>query len=303
MRRAASALLLTALLLLALPAADAGTAQQPEVADDEDDAGAPALDLRAMWFEVDDANVTLHLRVDDLPSTMADTAPCADPGCAGLTFAFQGRFRSLTPEKVAAPALPGYAATIVEFRWGWGDEAGVGTIGWVDAAGAFVAAGAAEVETTSDGVALTVPRNHTAINVPQGPEPGRYRLNGTQATSSVLRCSPAAGDVPAGCTAVERPGGGSAVWDRAPDSGLGLDYVFRAPASADWITVTETATMTETATATVTATRSEVSETLSFVTETATPFPKSLTRQGLPGPGFGVLVVLAFAAVLVRRSL
>lgn len=303
MRRAAPPLLLALILAAALPTALAGTAQQPEVADDEDDAGAPALDLRAMWFEVDDRNVTLHLRVDALPDAMADTAPCADAGCIGLTLAFQGVFRSLTPEGTPAPTLPGYAATFLEFRWGWGDADGVGTIGWVDAAGAASVSGPATVVMTTDGVALTVPRNATALNVPEGPEPGRYRLNGTQATSSVLRCTPAAGDVAAGCTGVTRPGGSSAVWDRAPDAGLGLDFVFRAPPSADWITVTATATRTETATATVTATVSEVSETLSFVTETATPFPKSLTREGLPGPGIGVLLVLALAAVLARRAL
>lgn len=303
MRRVAPRLLLAVLLTLALPACEAGTAQQPEVADDEDDAGAPALDLQAMWFEVDDRNVTLHLRVDDLPATMADTAPCADPGCAGLTLAFQGRFRSLAPDGAVAPALPGYAATTLEFRWGWGDADGVGTIGWVDGAGASSLAGPVAVQATSDGVALTVPRNHTAINVPQGPEPGRYRLNGTQATSSVLRCAPAAGDVPASCTAVERPGTSTVAWDRAPDTGLGLDFIFRAPASADWITVTRTATVTETATATVTATRSEVSETLSFITETSTPFPKSLTRQGLPGPGLGVVGLLVVGVVALRRSL
>lgn len=303
MRRAALVPLLALLLLLCLPAGHAGTAQQPEVADKEDDAGVPALDLRAMWFTGDDRNVTLNLRVDALPGAMADTAPCADPGCAGLTFAFQGRFRSLAPDGSAAPALPGYAATILEFRWGYGDDAGAGTIAWVDDAGQAFASGPAVVAATSDGVALTVPRNATAINVPDGPEPGRYRFNATQATSSVLRCNPEAGDVPSGCAPVDRPGGSGGVWDRAPDAGLGLDYVFRAPPSADWVTVTATVTQTDTVTQTVTATQSEVSETLSVITQTATPFPRSLTREGLPGPGIGVLVVLALAAILLRRSL
>lgn len=303
MRRAALTLPLALVLLLAMPVANAGTAQQPEVADKEDDAGVPALDLRAMWFTVDDRNVTLNLRVDALPDAMADTTPCADAGCAGLTLAFQGRFRSLAPNGTAAPTLPGYAATILEFRWGYGEDDGVGTIGWVDGAGNVLVTGAALVAVTPDGVALTVPRNATSINVPQGPEPGRYRFNDTQATSSVLRCSPPVGDAPASCAAVDRPGGSGGVWDRAPDAGLGLDYVFRAPAWMDWITVTATATRTETATVTATATVNEVNETISFFTQTVAPFPKSLTREGLPGPGVGVLVALAFAAVLARRTL
>jgi carbohydrate-binding DOMON domain-containing protein len=88
-----------------------------------------------------------------------------------------------------------------------------------------------------------------------------------------------------------------------PDAGLGLDYVLRAPAWQDWITVTTTATRTETVTVTATATVNEVNETLSFITQTVTPLPKSLTREGLPSPGVGVLVVVALAAVLARRSL
>ncbi|MEK6974771.1 MAG: hypothetical protein AABY18_00350 [Candidatus Thermoplasmatota archaeon] len=302
MRRTLVVPLLALCLLAASPVADAGTAQRPEVADDPDDSGVPALDLRAMWFEVDDRNVTLRLRADDLPEAATDTSPCPDPGCVGLTLVFRGQFRSLTPNGTPAPALPGYQATILEYRWGWGDDDGVATAGWITADGVATVTGPIPVAVTTDGLSLTVPRNHTTLNVPDGPEPGRYRLNDTQATSVVLRCSPALAESPASCQPISRPGGGP-VWDRAPDAGAGLDFVFPAPPSDDWVTVTETATATQTVTSTVTATQRLVSETVSVLVETATPFPASLRPKGLPGPGLGALALLVVAVVALRRAL
>lgn len=282
---------LLVLVALALPG-QAGTPAHPEVWDTPDDSfGAP--DITALWYEVNATSISVHVAVT-VPRDNGTL--CAEEACGGITPLVRVALRVLAPNGTAAPTLPDYGFLRLEYRWG--PEGGAGTAWHVNATGVPQWVGTVPVQVASTSVSFAVHRTHPLVAIPLLPEPGAYRLNASHATSLVERCHPATAASPAGCTSIARPAG-DAVWDRAPDTGFGNEYVFPAPLP----TMTETRTATQSVTSTVTATATRTTEAITILTETATPFPSSLSRHGLPGPGILVLVALVGMALAGRRRL
>lgn len=281
-----------ALVALAAPS-QAGSLSHPEVSDQREDT-APILDLLAMWYDVTDTAVAVHVAVASLPEPTANTTVCQEAGCIGLSLVVAASFRVVPP---GAASSVDNQSVLLQYRWAWG-QAGAATVAQRNATGALQGELPVAGNLSAGVVVFTMPRNHTYLQIPQGPTPGAFRLNESVATTWLARCRLTVDPVlTAACEPVTGPAG--LPGDRAPDAGAGRDYLFAQPLP----THTMTQTATQTVTATVTATSTETQEVLTVLSATATAFPSSISREGLPGPGLLVALALLGLAVLVRRTL
>ncbi|HEX2066549.1 MAG TPA: hypothetical protein VHI93_07035, partial [Candidatus Thermoplasmatota archaeon] len=194
-------------LLAVLPAASAGSPQEPEVTDPVGDADpAGALDITAAWIDgAEPLNVTFHLLVPKLPALQADAGGCGAPGCAAATLSLKLEFEVRRPDGAPAPALPGYNRTFAVYRHG--GPAGVrAAVGYIGAAGALTFTGNASASVAEGGeVVVRVPRADPSIAIPAGPAPGRYGIVALVVHSSPQACSPAAPADTAGASPLGAP--------------------------------------------------------------------------------------------------
>lgn len=236
-----NAKLLAALLPLTLlvPAAQAGSADEPEILDAADDAGRPELDVQKVWVDGDDPDqVVFHLVTGAaLPALPRETDACADPGCAFAALSFRIEFRVLAPDGTPAPQTAGYNRSYIVYRHGPADESLRSAIGVFDDEGVLTLNGTVAVTVAENEIVFAVSRDNPALAIPHGAEPGAYRINQTYAYSSPQICFPAQ-EVPQVGTvtcapllkpAPDAPPTTAAQWDRAPDAGFGTDFVFPAP--------------------------------------------------------------------------
>jgi hypothetical protein len=308
MRLPRLALPLLALALLALtPAAHAGTATAPEITDPKGDAEADALDLVAVWVDAGPTDLILHAQVASWPSPPAGTIQCSDGQCVGPGVALRVRFTVLDPSGAPTASAADYNGSYALVRWGSQDPSATSLVGTYDTAGTPHPDGAANVTVAGSTVAVTIARSDPAVNLPDGDAPGAYRVTGLWAYSAPAACVPDAGQgdqgAPAGCANLLHQPDKAPEWDRAPDSGVGSDFVFPesdvvlvpadanatdAPASTPTATETQTVTHTQTATATA--------------TETVTRAPAPTPSKASPGAGpAAILAVLAAAGIFRRR--
>lgn len=294
------------LALLLLPGGDAGTAEAPEVQDSTGDT-AGALDLVAAWVSTDDANVTFHVRLAQLPQPPAPTQQCGDTGCAAAAVALRWDFAAIAPNGSAAPALEHYNGSFLVYRHGPADEGLRTVVGYLGAEGAATLVGNASAAVNGTEVAVTLPRGHAVLGIPEGATPGAYRITRLVASSAPHACTPAAGDMAAACQALPslRAGTGgataSATWDRAPDVGAGLDFVFASPPPVPTVTVTQT--LTQTVSTTLTATEHPPAPDAETRTVTEQPSTLFHATRGAPLPGAVAGLALLGAVILVRRRL
>lgn len=303
-----------ATLLLAVLSAptQAGTPDAPEVTDPSGDVGIEGIDVTGVWFEANATTLLVHVvRAGDTPTPVQ----CAQGQCLGAGAAVRVVFNVLRPDGSPAPTPEGgYNGTYVLVRLGPEDGNLSSAVGHYDSDNVAQPTGPAKL--TREGALLTVavPLDHPDLALPLGPAPGAYRLNGTYALSYALACLPDPGQQPPApvpnafaCRMYNQPAPDATAltvwqpyWDRAPDTGAGLDFVFPSPppepapaaaASTATMTVTQTQTKTRTTTDTVTE------------TVTSTPLPLHVEAQSVPAAGLGLAAAALAVALLARRRL
>jgi hypothetical protein len=301
-------------LALAFGPAQAGTPETPEVSDPAGDVQAAPLDLAAVWFEATDTELLVHIERAAGSDAPPPVVACQAGACAGAGVAVRAVFAVLKPDGTPAPTIEGYTASYVLVRLGVDDPAMAALAGHVDPDGLFVSDGPVNATIEGASVTVVVPRAHPALALPEGPTPGEYRVSEPWAFSAPMACAPDGGQgavgAPAGCPSLKNqqpgvPPVSSSEWDRAPDAGVGTDYVFAAPPSqgdttdassgaASTVTSTTTVTKVETQTRTTTVDRE--------VTVTSTPFPLHVEAKGAAGLGLPALLLALTMVVLLGRS-
>lgn len=301
------AALLLSLLLNAIPA-HAGSTDAPEVVDAPGDAGLPPLDIAAAWFEATDTELVVHIERGPDSGSPPAIVQCANGACVGAGVSLRVVFTVLKPDGTPAPAIEGYNASYVLVRLGPEDPSLAAATGYRDAEGTFNVVAPANVSVNGTSIAVTVPRAAESIAIPNGTAPGAYRITAPHGISYLLTCAPdgGQGSPVEGC--LNRPAPRDELasgWDRAPDTGFGLDFVFPEPAvaedgpagneteeAASATTVTLTQVQTETFTYAVTET----------VTQTVAPAVDSIEKTS-PGAGILVVLLLTSLALVARRRL
>jgi hypothetical protein len=282
--------------------AHAGTPEQPEIVDADDDASVPPLDIAAVWFDANDTHLTIHIVRAEGGDSPPPLVLCQAGQCLGAGVALRVVFQSLAPNGSFAPHIEGYNASYVLLRVGPNDANLTTAYGYMDDEADFHSLGQANVTAADAGFNLTLPLDAVALAIPTGPTPGAYRIAGPYALSYALTCTPSAGQGSdlEGCLMRSPPG---STWDRAPDADVGLDFVFPSPPlpppedTRPKVTVTTTTTVTQVRDRYLTFT---VTETATF---THTPFPLHVEAKGTPALGLAGLGLVFAVAMLVRRKL